>query len=240
MDRSCEKKNNQSIRANTSGAGRTAVQPSAEADNAGKKTLPVTVKIITKRTLADGSAFEIPDPPPGMCMDLDAMEDDESGTAGMVLITPEERTDGQSPKGSTPERVELVVRGELVQSEERVSLTWEEHHDSGMTEETISFDPAAPEVVTYLRSARSAMDILLEIMGAERRNEICFVLEPKKRHISVYKDGDETGELAVRTLRVENSLLRRGVMLLDYTVEIHGVRAEKTKMLIKIKKCDPD
>ena len=61
------------------------------------------------------------------------------------------------------------------------------------------------------------------------------MLERGRRHIRVYDSGDGINELTVRTFRVENALLRRGVMLLDFTVEIHGARAEKTQMLIRIK-----
>ena len=116
-----------------------------------------------------------------------------------------------------------------------MTLAWREFHGNGTSDQTVSFDPGMPEIVTFSRVTKSAMDVFFEMIGIKCGSEICLVLERGRRHISVYDSGDGINELAVRTFRVENALLRRGVMLLDFTVEIHGARAEKTQMLIRIK-----
>ena len=37
------------------------------------KAVPVTIKIITERSLTDGAVFDVPEPPTGMCIDCDAL-----------------------------------------------------------------------------------------------------------------------------------------------------------------------
>lgn len=179
--------------------------------------IPVTVKVITERQLTDTSAMSIPMPPAGMCLDIDAMEEDET-SAG------------------EPERVEFVTSGELRISDGRAELVWHDCQVWGAVEEAVSFDTAMPEVVTLRRVNKTAVSMLLEAMGNTSEPEIAFVLERGRRHICLYRAGRNISEIAVRAFRVENSLLRRGAMLLDFSVEIHGVRAEKTRMLIRMRK----
>lgn len=199
------------------------------------KAVPVTIKIITERSLTDGAVFDVPEPPPGMCIDFDALAEDETGEAGMVLIAPGEQKQSADTEEAKPEHTELVVQGELTRGEDRVTLAWREFHGNGTSDQTVSFDPGMPEIVTFSRVTKSAMDVFFEMIGIKCGSEICLVLERGRRHISVYDSGDGINELTVRTFRVENALLRRGVMLLDFSVEIHGARAEKTQMLIRIK-----
>ncbi len=232
MEKSHEKINERTLRMKKLLQARSAAPPKTEDPvSVNESQIPVTIKLMTDRILTDGSEFEIPGPPPGMCIDFDVMEEDESGEAGIVLIAP-----GEPPAVKEPEHEEMVVQGLLKQRDDCVLLTWKEYRGEGIIEAAISFDPAMPEVVTLCRATRSPMDLLLELIGADQRNEVCFVFEGGKRHISLYDSGDGVNELAVRTFRIKNSLLDRGAMMLDFAVEIHGMRAEKTKMLIKIRR----
>ena len=196
--------------------------------------IPVTVKVITERQLTDTSAMSIPMPPAGMCLDIDAMEEDESGEDTTVMFTQPKAEDETS--AGEPERVELVTSGELRISDGRAELVWHDCQVWGAVEEAVSFDTAMPEVVTLRRVNKTAVSMLLEAMGNTSEPELAFVLERGRRHICLYRAGRNISEIAVRAFRVENSLLRRGAMLLDFSVEIHGVRAEKTRMLIRMRK----
>ena len=83
----------------------------AAAPGDGEKTVPVTIKIITERSLTDGAVFDVPEPPPGMCIDFDALAEDETGEAGMVLIAPGEQKRSSDTEEAKPEHTELVVQG---------------------------------------------------------------------------------------------------------------------------------
>lgn len=228
------KKSPSKRRARRSAAPRAKEVPNAD----GANVIPVTVKTVTERLLTDGEAFNnIPTPPPGMCLDLDAMEDDESGAEAPVLFTPEEQTALEPQK---PDRVELVTGGELRMSDGCVELMWRDCHAWGAVEESVSFDPEAPGIVTLRRRNRTALSMILEALGNKAEPELAFVLERGRWHISICRAPDGPAEIAVRTFRLENSLIGKGRMLLDFSVEIHGVRAEKTRMLIKIKREEHD
>ena len=62
--------------------------------------------------------------------------------------------------------------------------------------------------------------------------ETALIFELGKRHISVYDTPISSFEVCVQTLRVENRLLRDGILQLDYLIEIHGAQAEHCRMTI--------
>ena len=171
------KKSPSKRRARRSAAPRAKEVPNAD----GANVIPVTVKTVTERLLTDGEAFNnIPTPPPGMCLDLDAMEDDESGAEAPVLFTPEEQTALEPQK---PDRVELVTGGELRMSDGCVELMWRDCHAWGAVEESVSFDPEAPGIVTLRRRNRTALSMILEALGNKAEPELAFVLERGRRTV---------------------------------------------------------
>lgn len=198
--------------------------------------IPVTVKIMVERRLTDSSEVNIPTPPPGMCLDLDAMEDDESGEDAPVLFTRQDDDDDACDTAGDG-RVELVTEAEL-RVGDVTELTWHEPGTSGEVVESVSFDTSAPDVVTYRRINRNMASVLLAAITNRNEPQTVLVLERGRRHVSLCREVMGSTELTVRTFRLENSLLRRGTMLLDYSVEIHGVRVEKTRMVIKMHRSD--
>lgn len=203
------------------------------------QAIPVMVKVMTERHLIEADEVRIPTPPAGMCLDFDAMEDDESGEDAPVLFLPQNDEEEDEPEGEkSPVRVELVTDGEL-RVGSTVDLSWRECSGTGgaVISESVSFDRSAPEIVTLKRKHANLSSAVLDLIVNMQSPPIVFVLERGRRHVCVCgKPGGGSTEFTVRTFRIENSLLRRGVMLLDYSVEIHGVRVEKTHMVIKIRR----
>lgn len=101
---------------------------------------------------------------------------------------------------------------------------------------SIAFDPADPATVSLGRQEVTPFAVVMEALSGKRQPELCLVLERGRRHICLLDTQGDLREVAVRTFKLENSLLRRGAMLLDYSVEIHGLRAERTRIQIKAKR----
>ncbi|MBQ7173653.1 MAG: DUF1934 domain-containing protein [Clostridia bacterium] len=119
------------------------------------------------------------------------------------------------------DEAELLVEGRLVTTTNEVKLLYEESELSGMEGSVtcLSFLRANPDVVTMTRSG--------EVRTA-------LVFEEGQRHICVYNTPFLDFEVCIKSYRVRNSLLERGRIDLDYIVEIHGAKAERCRMTIRV------
>jgi uncharacterized beta-barrel protein YwiB (DUF1934 family) len=142
-------------------------------------------------------------------LDEDALEESAAEAAA------DEETDGADES-------EIMMEGRLVQTTHRVELTYEESELTGMegSKTKIGFDRACPELISMLRSGPV---------------NTALIFEPLKRHVCVYNTPFSSFEVCVHTLRVENFLLERGELFVDYLIEIHGARTERCKMKITLR-----
>ena len=117
---------------------------------------------------------------------------------------------------------EIMMEGKLIQTTHRVELTYEESELTGMegSKTKIGFDRACPDLIAMLRSGPV---------------NTALIFEPLKRHVCVYNTPFSSFEVCVHTLRVENFLLERGELFVDYLIEIHGARTERCKMTIRLR-----
>ena len=122
------------------------------------------------------------------------------------------------------EKFEFRTEGILAFRDGRVVLEYDDSvlFDGEKTGVEISFEEKNPELVSMIRhgAVSSAM-----------------VYEQGKRHITAYNTPYMVFELCINTLKVKNKLLNEEnrILELDYVIEIHGSKAERTKMKISVK-----
>lgn len=122
---------------------------------------------------------------------------------------------------SSPEEedvlLEIRTQGELTRDADgRISLSYDETELTGMegSTTTVTFAESDPETVTMLRYGSVTTTL---------------VFEQEQRHICVYETPIMPFEICIYARRVENGLtMDGGSMLLDYLIEIHGAKAERT------------
>lgn len=139
-----------------------------------------------------------------------------------------ERGEAFPPSGATasdedaaPEKSEFFAVGKLVETDDRLEIVYEESVLTGMegSVTSVGFSKTEPQIVTMVR---------------EGFVNTALVFEKGKRHISVYQTPFARFELSVCALKVQNLLLREGLIELDYVTELHGARTERCKMKIII------
>lgn len=123
------------------------------------------------------------------------------------------------------EPIEIMVEGRLVTGVRRVELVYDESAVSGMggSVTTIGFDRSNPGLISMMRTGT--------VYSA-------FVFEEGKRHVSVYDTPFSSFDICVRTLRVQNELLQKGRIGLEYLIEVHGAQAERCRMEITVRKSE--
>ncbi len=216
---------------------RSAAYGGIDIGELGTAAMPLLLKIKTERQFADMKApraANMAAVPSGICLDYEAMEEDESGEDAPVLF---DAYTGENAEAEPPHsQSELVTGGELKRDGDSIVLSWREFDGWNMTIMSIAFDPADPATVSLGRQEVTPFAVVMEALSGKRQPELCLVLERGRRHICLLDTQGDLREVAVRTFKLENSLLRRGAMLLDYSVEIHGLRAERTRIQIKAKR----
>jgi len=120
------------------------------------------------------------------------------------------------PSECDSEAIELSTEGVLTLDERRVELSYEESQLTGMegSRTSVSFEPQQEGLVTMTRDGSVSTTL---------------VFEQGRRHHCVYNTPIMPFEVCVRTLKVENNILREGTLKLDYIIEIRGAQAERTK-----------
>ena len=113
--------------------------------------------------------------------------------------------------------LEIRAQGTLTRTEDgRISLSYDETELTGMegSTTTVSFAENAPETVTMIRYDSVSTTL---------------VFEQEQRHICVYETPIMPFEICIYARKVQNDLtMDGGSIVLDYLIEIHGAKAERT------------
>ncbi len=117
-----------------------------------------------------------------------------------------------------PTEYETVCDGTLTVDESRVTLGYAPT-DQIFVE--LSFTAEEPNLITLQRVS-------------ENMPPFTLVLEEGVRHVCLCKNKTTGIEMMTRAQRINNTFLRNGCVEIDYTVEVNGIRAEKTKMRINL------
>ena len=122
---------------------------------------------------------------------------------------------------SSQEPIVLNTEGVMNIDDKRVELVYEESEITGMegSRTSVYFDIDTPGFVSMLRSGAISTSLLFE---------------KGKRHHCVYNTPIMPFEICVRTLKVENDILSKGTLKLDYIIEIRGAKAERTKFELSL------
>lgn len=169
----------------------------------------VMIRIHTVRTGISAALFE------GAGEELEEEIDEEEE---LPAIPSAPNGDGEE---STEEDTEMLMEGALLTSPTRVELVYEETELTGMegSVSTIGFDRASPGLVTMLRSGLVST---------------ALVFEAGRRHTCVYNTPFSSFDVCVVTKKVNNDLLRSGVLELDYLIELHGAQAERCRITVNV------
>ncbi len=116
---------------------------------------------------------------------------------------------------------EMIVEGRLLCPENGVRLEYTECDRSGMegTKTSISTSFDHPEVVFLKRTGTVNTSL---------------IFETGIRHFCKYRTPYSDFDICIHSFQAENKLLQSGTLLLDYAIEIHGVPAERCKMVIRL------
>ena len=118
--------------------------------------------------------------------------------------------------------LEMRSYGTLTKKDGRISLFYDETELTGMegSTTTVSFAEDSPDVVTMLRYGSVST---------------ALVFEQGKRHICAYETRVMPFEICIQTRTVKNGLTMDGGRIdLDYLVEIHGAKAERTIFSLEV------
>lgn len=120
-----------------------------------------------------------------------------------------------------PEILDINSLGTYADDGERISISYDESEATGMSGSTttVTFLKSDPSVVSMIRSGTVSTTL---------------VFEQGKRHHCMYKTPFMPFEICVRTIKVENSIIVSGNLLLDYIIEIRGAKAERTRFSFQI------
>lgn len=120
-----------------------------------------------------------------------------------------------------PEILDINSLGTYADDGERISISYDESEATGMSGSTttVTFLKSDPSVVSMIRSGTVSTTL---------------VFEQGKRHHCMYKTPFMPFEICVRTIKVENSIIISGNLLLDYIIEIRGAKAERTRFSFQI------
>lgn len=120
----------------------------------------------------------------------------------------------------TQTEIETVCDGTVTVEGESIALTYELADRRTVT---VSFKLSEPTLITLQR----------EVEGMPR---MVLVLETGVRHVCLCKGREAVIEMVSRASSVKNTFLQNGRLAIDYTVEINGIRAERTKTEISLVK----
>jgi len=127
------------------------------------------------------------------------------------------------PSEDSPEAdiLEINCIGTMRNDGDRIFISYDETEATGMDGSTtsISFLKSEPEIVTMTRDGLVSATL---------------VFEEGKRHHCIYKTPFMPFEVCVKTKDVLNNILGKGMLELDYIVEIRGAKAERTKFKMQI------
>ena len=120
------------------------------------------------------------------------------------------------------EKIEISTEGTLALEDGRYTVSYDETELTGMdgAHTTLEFEEGTPDVVTMTRSGSASTSMIF------KENTRCM---------STYETGVFPIEMCITTKSVENSLdINGGKIVIDYTVEIHGVCMERTYLTLTV------
>jgi hypothetical protein len=148
-----------------------------------------------------------------------------------VIITAEIKQDVFKPSGDmAAERLlstifgsstKVISEGTLSSAKDgRITLKFQSTNNR---ENEISFAKSEPGLISFRRGETSHQD------------PVTVFLEEGKRHRCISKGhGGERVEFTTRTDHLENRLLKSGKMVLEYSIEVCGVRVEYTTIKLSV------
>lgn len=119
------------------------------------------------------------------------------------------------------QQVELSLEGVLRDDGDTVFITYKEGELSGMGK--------SKTTISYQKKDKS-------IVSMQREGDVrtALIFEPGKRHICIYGTPVMPFEVAVLTKAVANDLEEKGVLALDYIVELKGANAQRTTFSMEL------
>ncbi len=124
--------------------------------------------------------------------------------------------------GNKEETIEICSEGVLALENGKYTVSYDETELTGMegAHTTLEFEESTPGVVTMTRSGSASTSMIF------KENSRCM---------STYETGVFPLEMCITTKSVENSLdINGGKIIIDYTVEIHGVCMERTYLTLTV------
>ena len=119
------------------------------------------------------------------------------------------------------ETMEMTMDASYHDDGHRVCIRYKESELTGMEGSTtsVSFQKSDPGVISMLRdgSVKTAL-----------------IFERGQRHLCVYQTQIMPFEVGVYTKKVHNGIEKDGILQMDYTVEIRGAQAERTKFEMRV------
>lgn len=120
------------------------------------------------------------------------------------------------------EKIEISTEGVLSLEDGKLSVSYDETELTGMegAHTVLEFTAEEPGTVTMTRSGSASTSMIF------KENSRCM---------STYETGVFPLEMCITTKSVENSLdINGGKIIIDYTVEIHGVCMERTYLTVTV------
>ena len=135
------------------------------------------------------------------------------------LLMPDENA--PAPAADDVEKMEMTMDASYHDDGTRVCIRYKESELTGMEGSTtsVSFQKNDPGVISMLRD------------GAVKT---ALIFEQGQRHLCVYQTPIMPFEVGVYTKKVHNGIEKEGVLEMDYTVEIRGAQAERTKFQMRV------
>lgn len=120
------------------------------------------------------------------------------------------------------EKIEISTEGVLSLENGKLTLSYDETELTGMegAHTVLEFEKDDPDTVTMTRSGSASTSMIF------KENSRCM---------STYETGVFPLEMCITTKSVENTLdMDGGKLIIDYTVEIHGICMERTYLTVTV------
>ncbi len=147
-------------------------------------------------------------------------------TVSIDIISKQYKIEGDffaEQEGEEEQTIEISTDGELSFENGTFLISYDESELTGMqgAHTVLEFAKETPEEVTMTRSGSASTSM---------------IFKENARYMSTYETGIFPLEMCVSTKSVENSVGENGgVIVIDYTVEIHGVCMERTYLTVTVK-----
>lgn len=119
------------------------------------------------------------------------------------------------------EKMEMTMEASYHDDGTRVCIRYKETELTGMegSVTSVSFQKSDPRIISMLRDGTV---------------KTALIFEEGQRHLCVYQTQIMPFEVGVYTKKVHNGIEKDGFLEMDYTVELRGAQAERTKLQMKV------